>query len=195
MACSPLLCSSLSLPTDRSQSAALPSDLLRVCLVCLQPYYSCADVDPGHCHVPHFVGLRPVPAARDPPHDACRRGRPHLHPAQHPRHHGWCPAHWRKSHPQHVCCWFVCLQHWRRAQKGTAGLPPSLHLLWTELHAGVVCRCPTHFPSWFNSLRLTLPLPHVPLQIVVDIGGFFWNELMCISTAVVLLCGHFGQFR
>ena len=53
----------------------------------------------------------------------------------------------------------------------------------------------THFPRRFNSLRLTLPLPHVPLQIVVDIGGFFWNELMCISTAVVLLCGHFGQFR
>jgi len=29
----------------------------------------------------------------------------------------------------------------------------------------------------------------------VDVGGFFWNELMCIATAVFLIAGSFGQYR
>ena len=34
-----------------------------------------------------------------------------------------------------------------------------------------------------------------PIGIVTDIGSFFWVELISIGTAVLLLCGQFGQYR
>ena len=34
-----------------------------------------------------------------------------------------------------------------------------------------------------------------PIGTVTDIGCFFWVELIAISTAILLLCGQFGQYR
>ncbi|GAX78227.1 hypothetical protein CEUSTIGMA_g5669.t1 [Chlamydomonas eustigma] len=33
-----------------------------------------------------------------------------------------------------------------------------------------------------------------PIGIVIYVGGFLWNELMCIGAASMLLAGRYGQY-
>ena len=52
---------------------------------------------------------------------------------------------------------------------------------------------PPHFQLAVFPFSSQVGIP--PYGIVIDVGGFFWNEFMSMLAASILLSGQYGQFR